>query len=86
MGKYINKGNQLMAEDRAMPIYVDKSQLIAYTNSVIKTGSKFICFSRPRRFGKSMAANMLVAYYDESCDSKTLFSGLKIPMFFTMVR
>ena len=52
--------------------------MIQQTNTVISTGDKYLCVSRPRRFGKSMAANMLCAYYDESCDSKELFHGLKI--------
>ena len=38
----------------------------------------FICNSRPRRFGKSIAANMLTAYYSKGCDSKEMFSGLQI--------
>ncbi len=37
-----------------------------------------MCVSRPRRFGKSMAADMLVAYYSKGCDSKELFSRLKV--------
>lgn len=52
--------------------------LISYTNSVIRTDQKYVCVSRPRRFGKSMAANMLTAYYSRGCDSKELFAGLKI--------
>lgn len=59
-------------------IYVDKSMLIAYTNRVLRTEQKYVCISRPRRFGKSMAANMLTAYYSKGCDSSKLFSGLKI--------
>lgn len=59
-------------------IYVDKSELISYTNSVLRTPQKNLCVSRPRRFGKSMAADMLVAYYSRGCDSRQLFSGLKI--------
>lgn len=59
-------------------IYVDKSELIAYTNKVIATEQRFVCVSRPRRFGKSMAANMLAAYYSRKCDSAQLFQALKI--------
>lgn len=59
-------------------IYVDKSELINYTNKSIYTEQRFICVSRPRRFGKSMAANMLVAYYSRGCDSKEMFSSYKI--------
>ena len=59
-------------------IYVDKTELIQYTNSVLFGEQKYICVSRPRRFGKSMAANMLTAYYSRGCDSKKLFQELKI--------
>ncbi|RGC22482.1 AAA family ATPase [Absiella sp. AM54-8XD] len=59
-------------------IYVDKSMLIDYTNSILHTPERFICVSRPRRFGKSTDANMLVAYYSKGCDSKALFDHLKI--------
>ena len=59
-------------------IYVDKTELIACTNQYIKTPQKFICISRPRRFGKSMAAYMLAAYYGKDCDSSELFAPYKI--------
>ena len=48
------------------------------TNEVIGTEQNRICVSRPRRFGKSMAADMISAYYDKSCDSKELFDGYLI--------
>jgi len=78
MGRFINAGNSFLRKDRNLPVYVDKSMLISYTNSLIDTSSNCICVSRPRRFGKTMAANMIAAYYDESCNSRDLFSGLKI--------
>ncbi len=77
MGIYVNPGNQSFQESVGSMIYVDKSELISYTNSVLKTQRKNICVSRPRRFGKSMAADMLVAYYSRGCDSRELFGGLK---------
>ncbi len=58
--------------------YVDKTGLIEKTNAVLNTRQKFICVSRPRRFGKSMAADMLAAYYDRGENSASLFSSLKI--------
>ena len=60
------------------PIYVDKSGLLKYTNSVLNTTGAYICNSRPRRFGKSYAANMLAAYYSKGCDSEEMFLGLDI--------
>ena len=77
MGIYVNPGNISFQEAINSKIYVDKSELIPYTNSVIRTQQKNLCVSRPRRFGKSMAADMLVAYYSRGCDSARLFSGLK---------
>ena len=59
-------------------IYVDKSELIEVTNSYINTNQRFICVSRPRRFGKTMALEMLSAYYSYGIISKKLFENLKI--------
>lgn len=77
MGIYVNPGNRAFKEAINSKIYIDKSELISYTNSVLNTKQKNICVSRPRRFGKSMAADMLVAYYSKGCDSTALFSEKK---------
>ena len=68
MGSYLNPGSKGFQESLNSEIYVDKSGLIEKTNAVINTRQKFICVSRPRRFGKSMAADMLAAYYDRGED------------------
>ena len=78
MGIYLNPGNDLFAEAANSEIYVDKTMLIAFTNRVLGTSQKHICVSRPRRFGKSIAENMLVAYYSKGCDSDELFSRFQI--------
>ena len=78
MGLYVNPENESFFKSINSLIYIDKSMLIDYTNSVINTEQKCICVTRPRRFGKSMAAKMLSAYYSKGCDSKELFSNLKI--------
>jgi hypothetical protein len=78
MGIYLNPDNEGFWESVRSEIYVDKTGLIAYTNKQLNTEQKYLCVSRPRRFGKSMALKMLAAYYSRGCDSKELFSGLKI--------
>ena len=78
MGGYLNPGNEKFGEALNSQIYVDKTGLIEYTNRVMYSNQKYVCVSRPRRFGKSMAANMLAAYYSRGCDSRELFQGLKI--------
>ena len=77
MGKYINIGHAGFQAARNGE-YVDKSPLIAVVNSTLFSERQFSCVSRCRRFGKSMAAKMLYAYYDHSCDSHSLFADLKI--------
>lgn len=78
MGIYVNPGNSAFKEAINSMIYVDKTSLISFTNQVLNTKQKNICVSRPRRFGKSMAADMLAAYYSKGCDSGQLFAGRKI--------
>ena len=78
MGIYLNPGNRGFWESVRSEIYVDKTGLIAETNKCINTEQKFLCVSRPRRFGKSMTLKMLAAYYSCGCDSKELFAGRSI--------
>lgn len=77
MGIYINKGNTDFRSSRNSE-YIDKSGLIAVVNETLFTNNRMSCATRCRRFGKSMAANMLCAYYDRSCDSRALFEDLEI--------
>ena len=78
MGVYLNPGNRGFQTALKSQIYVDMTGLIVYTNKMLGTNRKYICVSRPRRFGKTMAASMLSAYYSEGCDSRQLFEGLEI--------
>ena len=78
MGIYLNPKNKNFLKSIRSEIYVDKTELISYTNRCLNTRDAYICVSRPRRFGKSMALEMLAAYYSCGCDSKELFAGFKI--------
>ncbi|MCD8099729.1 MAG: AAA family ATPase [Oscillospiraceae bacterium] len=78
MGSYLNPGSINFQNCLDSEIYIDKSQLIAFTNRKKNTLQKYICVSRPRRFGKSMAADMLAAYYGCGEDTRELFANLKI--------
>ena len=78
MGSYLNPSNKSFRESQQSKIYVDKSGLLARTNALVNTRQKFICVSRPRRFGKSMAADMLAAYYGCGDNTEALFADLKI--------
>lgn len=78
MGRVVNPDNSAFQVVLNSEIYVDKTGLLEYTNSVLDTPEGYICNSRPRRFGKSYAANMLATYYSKGCDSEKMFSGLEI--------
>ena len=78
MGIYLNPQNTLFQNMINSEIYVDHSLLIENTNKIINTENNKLCISRPRRFGKSTDANMLVAYYSKGCDSSQIFNDLKI--------
>ena len=78
MGIYLNPGYENFRRTLAAKIYVDKTMMIAETNRMIDEGSNYICISRPRRFGKTIAGEMLSAYYSKGCDAGELFAPYKI--------
>ena len=77
MGTYLNPGNSGFAEI-VSDDYIDKTGMIDLVNRRINKPRKLICISRPRRFGKSYAAQMLCAYYDRTCDSHGLFEDKEV--------
>ena len=78
MGMYLNPGSSRFEMAVHSPIFIDKTPMISYLNSIINTSQRFVSVSRPRRFGKTMAADMICAYYDREVDSASLFSKLKL--------
>ena len=75
---YLNPDNSKFQRAVNSDIYVDKTGLIKYTNRVINTMQAYVCVSRPRRFGKSMAMDMLSAYYERNINTEKLFGNLEI--------
>ncbi len=78
MSFHINKGNDLFKMYKNSRIFVDKSMLIKECNSLLYSEDSYMCVTRPRRFGKTMALSMLNAYYSKGCDSKEIFDELNI--------
>ena len=78
MGIYLNPDNVNFKATLTRPIYVDKTGMISVINHFMATDNKYLCVSRPRRFGKTIAGNMLCAYYSKGCDSRELFAPYKI--------
>lgn len=74
MTKFLNT-DQSIFENSLDRFYQDKTLLIAETNKLLDFNtSKFLCVTRPRRFGKSMAMHMLNAYYSKGANARELFA------------
>jgi len=78
MGAYLNPGKEAFEEAVNSEIFVDKTEMLGYLNTIVKTKQKYVSVSRPRRFGKTMAADMICAYYDRDADSRELFEKRKL--------
>ena len=78
MGIYLNPGNESFKAIVSRKIYVDKTMMISELNEIMQESNKYLCISRPRRFGKTFAGNMISAYYSKGCDSRELFAPYKI--------
>lgn len=78
MGIFLNRGNEEFSRAVNSHIYVDKTDMIDFFNQVINTEQCYVCVSRPRRFGKSITANMIAAYFERGCDSRELFENRKL--------
>ena len=78
MSLYLNKNNDLFYDSINADIYIDKTMLISSCNKLIRKPNKFMCVTRPRRFGKTMTLSMLNAYYSKGCDSTYIFDKLNL--------
>ena len=78
MGMYLNPGNWMFQTMLNSDFYVDKTGLASFLNSKMSRDGRFVCVSRPRRFGKSVDADMLVAYYSRGAESRAQFEGLSV--------
>ena len=78
MGMFLNRGNQEFDYVVNSEIYVDTTDMITSFNKKINTEQRYISVSRPRRFGKSITANMIAAYFEKGCDSRYLFESRKL--------
>ena len=78
MGLYLNPNAEALKQSLRNEIYVDKTMIVSELNKLAETDHDFLCISRPRRFGKSMVGNLISAYYSKGCDTREIFSQMKI--------
>lgn len=97
MGVYLNsrKPHLLFQDERTSAYYIDKTDLIASLiplvepkeNAVADSGPhqgkglKYVCITRPRRFGKTVMANMISSYFGRGSDSRTVFQNLNVSQY-----
>lgn len=77
---YLNTSIPIINYTKALKqkIYVDKSGMIELLNELPGTSERYVCITRPRRFGKTINANMLASYYTKNFDTSALFDGLLV--------
>ena len=80
MGFYLNPNNPVASYHKECnsPYFVDKSMILEELSSRIETSTKYVCITRPRRFGKSVMADMISAYFSRDRKAKEIFNHLKI--------
>ena len=80
MGFYLNSRTAyaLFENEVRQPYYVDKSEMLEELIPLVKAGNRHICLTRPRRFGKTVMANMISCFFSKSNDARSLFDGLRI--------
>lgn len=80
MGIYLNSADalSLYKSETIKPYFVDKSNMLEQLFPLVEEGSNYICITRPRRFGKTIMANMIGAFFSNAADSKDVFDKLKI--------
>lgn len=83
MGIYLNskRAYNLCKIDTEQPYYVDKSQILEEIIPLVENGGSQICITRPRRFGKTVMANMISSYFSQACDADEIFNKLKISQY-----
>lgn len=80
MGVYLNStaAYTLFKDEVQKPYFVDKTQMLKELFPLVSKGNNHICVTRPRRFGKTVMANMIAAYFSKGCDSSDVFDHLQI--------
>ncbi len=80
MGNYLNTTAVCDAYNREFhsPYFVDKSLMLEQLMPRVETSTNYICITRPRRFGKSVMANMIASFFSRVCNAEYLFDQLKI--------
>ena len=80
MGIYVNSKNAytLYKKETVKPYFIDKTLILNELIPLMEEGSNYLCITRPRRFGKTVMANMIAAFFSKGCSSEDIFKNLQI--------
>lgn len=80
MGNYLNTTSVCDAYSREFhsPYFVDKSLILEQIMTRVETSTNYICITRPRRFGKTVMADMIASFFSSANDAGAVFDKLKI--------
>lgn len=80
MGIYLNSRSAytLYKSETEKPYFVDKTKMLEELFPLVQTGNNHICITRPRRFGKTVMANMIASFFSKACDAQDIFRSLQI--------
>ncbi|MCD7763624.1 MAG: ATP-binding protein [Lachnospiraceae bacterium] len=80
MGYYLNSNKvySLYESEARKPYFIDKTEMLFELITLAEQGNNHICITRPRRFGKSVIASMVGAFFSKGFDSSSIFDSLKI--------
>lgn len=80
MGTYLNSITPytLFKSESLSPYFVDKTLMLRELFPYVSAGNRHICITRPRRFGKTIMANMISSFFQKASDSSEVFDSLTI--------
>lgn len=80
MGTYLNSITPytLYKSESLSPYFVDKTLMLRELFPYVSAGNRHICITRPRRFGKTIMANMISSFFQKASDSSEVFDSLTI--------
>lgn len=80
MGTYLNSITPytLYKSESLSPYFVDKTLMLSELFPYVSAGNRHICITRPRRFGKTIMANMISSFFQKASDSSDVFNSLAI--------
>ena len=80
MGTYLNSITPytLYKSESLSPYFVDKTLMLSELFPYVSAGNRHICITRPRRFGKTIMANMISSFFQKASDSSDVFDSLAI--------